>query len=129
VADVVRVAAERADAERRTGRDLAEGRALGELVLAKLGADQPDRELRAVDRNLEHVAQCVGQRADVILVRVRNEEPADLVLPLPQVCHVRDDEVDAQHPFVREHETGIDDDDVIADLDREHVLANFTDAA
>src|SRR5205085_4310208 len=56
-------------------------------------------------------------------------EPADLVLPLPQVCHVRDDEVDAQHPFVREHETGVDDDDVIADLDREHILADFTDAA
>src|SRR5439155_21827718 len=65
----------------------------------------------------------------VILVRVCDEEPADLALALAQVGDVGDYEIDPEHALVGEHQTGIDDDHVIADLDREHVLADLTDAA
>ena len=56
VADVVRVAAEIADAERSPRRDLAVCRALRELVLFQLRADEPDGQLGAVDRDVEEVA-------------------------------------------------------------------------
>ena len=129
VADVVRVAAERADAERRPRRDLDHDRLVGELVLAELRADEPERELRAVNRHVREVAQDVRQRADVILVRVRDEDPFDLVAALAEVLDVGDDEVDAEHLLVGEHEPGVDDQDVVALLDRHHVLPDLTDTA
>ena len=128
MADVVGVALEGPDPEGRAWCDLAQGRPVRELVLAQLGADQPERELRAIDRHLEQVAQNVRQSADVVLVRVGYEKAAHVFAALPEVGDVRNDEVDAEHLLVREHEPRIDDEDVVPDLEREHVLSDFTDA-
>ena len=65
----------------------------------------------------------------MVLVRVREDDPAHLRLVLAQVRDVGDDEVDAEHLLVGEHEAGVDDDDVVALLDGEHVLADLADAA
>src|SRR5439155_1160748 len=127
VADGVRIAAQAADGERLAWADLAERRLVRELVLAELGADEAVRELRAVDRDLDELAKHVRQRADVVLVRVRHEKAADPRLSRPQVGDVGDDEIDAQHLFVGEHEAGVDDDDVVARFDRQHVLPDLAD--
>ena len=87
---------------------------------------QPDSILNM--NQMEQVAQNVRQSADVVLVRVGYEKAAHVFAALPEVGDVRNDEVDAEHLLVREHEPRIDDEDVVPDLEREHVLSDFTDA-
>ena len=60
---------------------------------------------------------------------MRHEEAADPILSGSQVPDVRNDEIDAEHLLVGEHETRVDDEDVVPHLDREHVLADLADAA
>ena len=64
----------------------------------------------------------------MVLVRVRDQEPADLGLSRAQIADVGDHEVDAEHLLVREHQARVDDNDVVPDLDREHVLADLPHA-
>jgi len=129
VTDVIRVTAQATDGERCTRCDLAERGFLRELVLAQLGADEPERELGPVDRHVHEFPEHVRKGADVVLVGVRHQEAADPVLSGSQVPDVRDDEIDAEHLLVGEHETRVDDEDVVPHLDREHVLADLADAA
>jgi len=71
----------------------------------------------------------VGDRAGVILVHVRDQDGQDVqVCPPHQVLKVRDDIVDSQHVVLREHQAGVDDDGVIAVLDRHHVFADLPQA-
>ncbi len=65
----------------------------------------------------------------MILVSVGDQERADLGRVLPQVGDVRNDEVDAEHLLVREHEPAVDDDDVVAVLEDVHVLADLPHAS
>ena len=60
---------------------------------------------------------------------VREHDAAHTLLVLPEVSDVRDDEIDAEHLLVGEHETGVDHDDVVALLDRHHVLPDLADSA
>ena len=60
-------------------------------------------------------------------MRVREDDAAHLLLVLLQIGDVGDDEIDAQHLLVREHEARVDDDDVVALFEREHVLADLAD--
>ena len=66
-----------------------------------------------------------GQAADVVLVGVRDQERPDLGAVLLEVRDVGDDEVDAEHLLVREHEPAVDDDDVVAVLEHVAVLADL----
>jgi hypothetical protein len=61
----------------------------------------------------------------VILVGVRDEERADVGAVLLEVGDVGDDEVDAEHLLVGEHQAAVDDDDVVAVLEHVHVLADL----
>src|SRR3954451_4170757 len=61
----------------------------------------------------------------MVLVGVRDEERPDVLLLVAEVRDVRDDEVDPEHLFVREHEPAVDDDDVVAVLEDVHVLADL----
>ena len=98
-------------------------RMLGQLLL-----HDAERERRAVNIRVDR-AQDVGQRADVILVSVRQKDAADLLLVLFEVGDVRDDQVNAQHIFVRECDAAVHDDDVVAVLDHGHVLADLVQTA
>src|SRR5262249_4566221 len=65
------------------------------------------------------VAEEVGEAAGVILVRVGEDDALDPVGVLAQVGEVRQDEVDAGHVRVGEHEPAIDDEDPILDFEAE----------
>ena len=105
-------------------------RRVAELVLVELGADHPDRQQAAVDhRRRADLAQHVGQRADVVLVAVGEDDRLDVVGALAQVGEVGQDQVDAEHLGGREHQPGVDDDDPAVVLDHGHVLADLPQPA
>ena len=96
-----------------------------ELVLLDLYPQQPSGQRGRVHRHAREVRQDEGQPADVILVAVGDQESANLVAVLPQVGDVGNDEVDAVHGLIGEHESAVDHDDVVAVLEDVHVLADF----
>ena len=63
----------------------------------------------------------------MVLVRVREHDGADLAVA--QVAEVRQDQVDAEVLVAREREAGVDDDQLVADLEDGHVLPDLAEAA
>jgi len=108
--------------------DLSQIGVLDQLVLAKLVLDEPEREAAAVDgcRNLR---KDVRQRSHVVFVPVGEEESEHLLFPLRQVGHVRQDQVDAEHLFFREHQPRVDHDDLLVVFERHHVAADLAQPA
>ena len=94
-------------------------------MLLDLDPEQPAGEGRGVDGHAREVRQDVRQPADVVLVGVGDQERPDVGLALAEVGDVGDDEVDAEHLLVGEHQAAVDDDDVVAVLDDVHVLADL----
>ena len=104
---------------------------LAQPVLVELGAPHRDRQLAAVDhrhRGLPQVAQHPRQRADVVLVTVRDDDRLDVLDVLAQVREVRQHEVDPHHLGGREAQPAVDHDDLAVVLDDGHVLADLADA-
>src|SRR3972149_5912618 len=62
-------------------------------------------------------------------VAVGEEGPPTPRDPRRDVGDVRDDQIDAQHLLLGEHEAGVDDDEVFAKLEDHHVLADLAEAA
>ena len=115
---------ERPDVDLVAGLEREE-RVVVELVLLDLVAEQAAGQGAGVDRHARELGQDVRQRADVVLVGVGDEERPDLGAVLLEVGDVGDDEVDAEHLLVGEHEAAVDDDDVVAVLEDVHVLADL----
>ena len=61
----------------------------------------------------------------MVLVGMGDQERLDVGAALLEVGDVGDDEVDAEHLLVGEHEPAVDDDDVVAVLEDVHVLADL----
>ena len=78
---------------------------------------------------LAEVAQHPRQRAEVVLVAVRDDDRLDVVDVLAQVREVGQHEVDAHHLGRREAQPAVDDDDPAVVLDDRHVLADLADAS
>ena len=91
-------------------------------------AGQGQGQLGAVDGDRE-VPQQVGQAAGVVLVAVGQDDPVDPVGVLPQVGEVGQDQVDAGHVRVREHDPHVEDQDPPVDLDAGAVAADLPQAA
>ena len=104
-------------------------RVVVELVLLDLVAEQAAGERGGVDRHAGELGQHVRQAADVVLVGVGDEEGPDVGPAFLEVGDVGDDEVDAEHLLVGEHQAAVDDDDVVAVLEDVHVLADLAHPA
>jgi hypothetical protein len=65
----------------------------------------------------------------VIFVPVRHEQGPKLVGALAQIGEIVDDDVDAEHFVIGEHQTAVDDDQVVASFDDRHVPADLAAAA
>ena len=105
---------------------------VAQLVLVELRARHRDRQLAAVDDGdllLPEVADHPRQRAEMVLVAVRDHERLDRVDVLAQVREVGQDEVDAHHLGRREPQAAVDDDDPAVVLDDRQVLADLADAS
>ena len=104
-------------------------RVVVELVLLDLVAEQAAGQRRGVDGHARELGEDVRQRADVVLVRMGDEERLDVGAPVLEVGDVGDDEVDAEHLLVGEHQSAVDHDDLVAVLEHVHVLADLAHPA
>ena len=71
----------------------------------------------------------VGQRADVVLVAVREEDPAEPLRALGEVLEVGHDRVDPGHLGGREEHTGVEQQEVLLPLQHEGVEAELAEPA
>ncbi len=100
-----------------------------QAVLVELRLDEPERELRRPDLLHARLAQNVRQRADVILMAVREQDRPHGALEIGQVREVGQDQIDAEVLVAREREARVDDDDLAVGLEDGHVLADLAEAA
>jgi len=63
----------------------------------------------------------------VIFVAVGEDNAADVLAILFEVGHVGDDQVDAEKFGVGKHHAGVDDEDVVAKTQDQHVHAKFAE--
>ncbi len=120
--------------ERAAGDGIALAVDLDELgvaqqpVLVQLRLHHAEREPRAPDLAHADLAHHVRQRADVILVAVREDDRVDAARRVAQVGEVGQDEVDAGHLVAREREAAVDQDAALALLDDAQVVADLAQA-
>ena len=86
------------------------------------------RQRRPVDR-YRHVAQEERDPAGVVLVRVGEQDRLDPVGVVAQVGEVGQDQVDAGHVGVGEHDPAVDEQDPAVDLEATAVAADLTQPA
>ncbi len=109
-------------------RDFDKRDFIEKLVLFELAFDVGQREFGGIDGNLE-LAEDPGKSADVVFVAMGKDDGADVFPVLREVGDVGNDDVDAEQFRFREHEAGIDHDDVVFPADCEAVHAEFAEAA
>ena len=101
-------------------------------MLLELDRNQAKRERRAIDRNRIlrfELHDQVRQPANVVLMAVGEDDAHEPVESLGDVRVVRHDEVDAVQFRFRELDAGVDDDQIVFELDQRGVLADLADAA
>ncbi len=91
---------------------------LVDAVLVELGRDEGERQPRAVHRDVAAVAQQVGQRADVVLVPVREHDRVDVVESIGEVRPVRQGHVDTGGVGLAEQHAAVDDEEPCRDARR-----------
>ena len=101
---------------------------VGQMMLIELMTDERIGKPRAVDRTAE-TFHGIGDRADMVLVPVRDAHAADAVPVLFEVGHVGDDHVDPRHLLVRKDQPAVDDEDIVPVLDDGHVFADLSHPA
>src|SRR5260370_37642631 len=97
-------------------------------MLLQLGLDEPERQPRAVNGDVQ-LLQCERQAADMVLVGVTEKDPKHLAALFEEVRDVGQNEVDAKHVLLREHQPGVDDEHLVLPLERPHVDADLAQAA
>ena len=118
-----------AETEARAISDLAELRTL-DVVFGELTLDHAKRELARKDGHLaREVHEEVRERARVVLVAVGNHDTTEFLLVLEDIGVVRKNEVDSRLIIIGEHKASVDEDHVIAALERRHVLSDAIKAA
>ena len=119
---------ERTDGDALPWRDFAKVRILEQSVLFEFLAHQREREFRAVDGHVQ-IANHVGNRADMILVRMREKNRFHLLLALLQESDIGDDDVNAEKFCFGEHQACVDDDNLVSASQGHHVHAEFAKPA
>ena len=97
-------------------------------MLFEVALDVGQRELGGVDRNLD-LAQDPGQAADVVHVPVGEDDGADMRFVFNQVGDVGNHDIHAQQLRLREHQPGVDHDNVVFPAQGEAVHAELAQTA
>ncbi len=119
---------ERAKLDRRPlGLDLAELGGAQQAVLVELRLDEAERQLRRPDLRNLHVAHQIGERPDVVLVRMREDDRPNRPGPVGEIGEVGEDEIDAEMLVTRKREAGIDDEAPRLVLEEGHVLSDLAE--
>ena len=109
------------------GVGFAQLRRAQQAVLVELRLHQSEGESGRPDLVHADLAHQERKRADVILVRVRQHDRADMLVA--QVAEVREDHVDSEVLVAREGHPGVDDDHLVAELVDGHVLPHLAEPA
>ena len=119
---------ERADCEFFLRRDFDKRDFVEELVLFQLAFDVGQREFGGVNGNLE-LAEDPGESADVVFMPMGKDDGTDVLAVLGEIGDVGYDDIYAEQLCFREHEAGIDHDDVVFPAECKAVHAEFAEAA
>ncbi len=122
---------ERPEIERLPGFDFVQIH-LAQLVLVELRARHRGGQRARVDRRGEvgaELAQHPGQRAEMVLVAVRDHDRLDVGDAFAQVGEIGQDQVDPDHLRRGKAQAHVDHDETAVLLDDRHVLADLAEAA
>src|SRR4029077_4977851 len=108
--------------------DLAQVGLPKDAVLLELRLQEAQREPGAVDRDVELLPR-IRQAADVVFMAVAQEDAEHVAAAVEQIGDVGEDQVDAEHVLLREHQACVDDEDLFLPLQSPHVDADFAEAA
>ena len=100
-----------------------------ETVLGQLALHEGQGQPRADQRDVGPLPEQVGDRADVVLVGVREDERLDLAEPAVQVSEVGQDQVHAGLVGIGEQDAAVHDEQPAAVLEDRHVPADLADPA
>jgi ribosome maturation factor RimP len=98
--------------------------ARSKVVLVESPPGHSEGVSRAEHRDVDAVQE-IRQRADVVLVPMRDDDPDYAVGFVQQIVEIWDDVIDPQHVIFGEHDAGIHDQDIPAVFIRSHVLPHF----
>ena len=127
VRDLDRMDGERSGLEALVGAHFAKVGVVEQAVLVEFVFDVGERELGAPDGDVEF-GEDPGQCADVIFVAVSEDDSANALAVLDEIGNVGNDDVDAEEFGFGEHESGVDDDDVVSPANGHAVHAEFAEA-
>ncbi len=99
-----------------------------EAVFVQLGLNEGEGQRRAVRRSLDE-RQHVGNRADVVLVPMREDQRLDLPAPRLEVREIGNDQIDAEQIGLGKHRARVHDDGRVPTRDGHHVEAELAEAA
>src|SRR5713101_7845018 len=117
----------RPQTENHPRRDLSQIGA-GKLVFDQVAARERERYLAAVHGGRKAFQQ-VRQRADMVLVRMGEDDALDVEAGLLQIGELGYQEAAAERTFLGEHNAGVDHDGALAALDHQKIQANFAETA
>ena len=100
-----------------------------EAVLGQLALHQGQGQPGADQRDVLALPEQVRDRADVVLVRVREDDRLDLVEPALQVAEVGQDQVHAGLVRIGEQHAAVHDEQAAAVLEDRHVPADLAEPA
>ena len=99
-----------------------------ELMLLQLQLDDAGGQACGVDGASE-LLHGVGNAANMVFVAMRQEHTAYFVLVFDKIGHIGNDQINAIHLIVREAETAVNDDDILAVFKHGHILADLIQTA
>ena len=117
---------ERADLEAFARLDLVEHRIVQQPMLFQLAFHVSQCEFGAIHRHVQ-LGKQPGQRSDVVFVAMGQHHGPHIGPVLDQVGEVGDYDIHAEQFGLGEHESGIDDDDVIPPANGHAVHAEFAE--
>ena len=118
---------ERSSLEALVGTHFAQVGVVQQAVLVKFVFDIGERELGAPHGNFEF-GEHPGKRTDVVFMTVRQDDSAHALAVFDEIGDVGDHDVDTEKFGFGEHESGVDDDNVVSPTDGHAVHTELAQA-
>src|SRR3989344_8048833 len=100
-----------------------------EIVFLLPSFDDGKRQIRPVERWVAQFRDQVRDAADMVVMRVRDDDAHDVIFLALEIVDVGNDVVDAGHVFFGKLQAHVDDDDIVAVFQYRHVASDFFNAA
>ena len=105
-------------------QQLQEANLIGDARLFQLFRYQLCSERRGI-KGYSKVGCEIGNGADMVLMPMGDDNAPNQIEMIHQVVEIRDDVIDPQHIIFREHDAGINNEDILAVFVKHHIFSNF----